>query len=79
MLYSPHVEIIAAAYDIAYGFLKGSGRVWSDQITHDILLEKVTRLYERGDRNKIRLANHAIAEYENELAARTVNVFPVRV
>lgn len=69
------LDLIAAAYDIAYGYLKGSGRVWSNQVTHDVLMAKMIGLYSRGERNKIKLANRCISEYEKEMDARTLTVF----
>lgn len=68
---APHHPLIAGfdvvdqAYDIAFDYLRLSGAIPQMFGVHELLLDLVVDLYYRGERNKIRLANKAIAAYEN--------------
>ena len=55
------------AYAIASNYLRKSGAIPDIIATHDALLEIVVRLFHRGERNRIRLANQATARFEIEL------------
>jgi len=58
-----NMGIVGDAYDIASNYLRRSGAM-SDFATNDRLLEIIVKLFHRGEINKIRLANLAIARFE---------------
>ena len=59
-----NVEVVGDAYAIASNYLRKSGAI-SDTIgTNDALLEIIVQLFQRGEFNRIRLANKAIAKFE---------------
>jgi hypothetical protein len=55
---------VADAYAIAANYLRRSGVIPDDFATNDKLLEIIVQLFHRGESNKIRLANLAIAEFQ---------------
>jgi hypothetical protein len=55
---------IRDAYAIASNYLRKSGAIPDIIATHESLLEIIVRLFRRGESNKIRLANQAIARFE---------------
>ena len=59
-----NVEAVGDAYAIASNYLRKSGAISSGLATNDRLLEVIVQLFHRGEFNKIRLANKAIAEFE---------------
>jgi len=65
-----NVEIVGEAYDIAANYLKKSGAIADCGLINDWLLHIIYDRFNRGDRNKIRLANKAISEFERTCAAR---------
>ncbi len=59
-----NVGVVGDAYAIAANYLRHCGVIPDDFVTNDRLLEIIVRLYHRGESNKIRLANKAIAKFE---------------
>jgi hypothetical protein len=58
-----NVAVVADAYGIAANFLQKTGAI-PDGIANERLLEIVVQLFQRGEYNKLRLANKAIARFE---------------
>ena len=64
-----NVEAVGDAYAIAPNYLRKSGAISDTLATNDRLLEIIVEMFHRGEYNKIRLANKAIAKFEaTELA-----------
>jgi len=63
-----NVEAVADAYAIAANFLRKTGAI-ADGIANERLLEIIVQLFQRGEYNKLRLANKAIARFEKLEAA----------
>jgi hypothetical protein len=61
-----NVELVGQAYGIASHYLRKAGAIPDNFATNERLLEIIVKLFQRGETNKIRLANHAIAEFEAE-------------
>jgi hypothetical protein len=59
-----NMGIVSDAYSIAANYLRRAGVIPDDFATNDRLLEIIVRLFHRGESNKIRLANLAIAAFE---------------
>jgi hypothetical protein len=59
-----NMGVVSDAYAIAANYLRRAGAIPDDFATNDRLLEIIVRLFHRGESNKIRLANLAIAEFE---------------
>jgi hypothetical protein len=59
-----NVEAVGAAYAIASNYLRRSGAIAGGLATDDRLLELIVQLFHRGEYNKLRLANKAIAKFE---------------
>jgi len=59
-----NVGAVSDAYAIAANYLCRSGAISDSFVTDERLLGIIIRLFERGEFNKIRLANKAIAQYE---------------
>ena len=55
-----NVEVVASNY------LRKSGGISDTIATNDTLLEIIVQMFQRGEFNKIRLANKAIAQFEAE-------------
>jgi hypothetical protein len=64
-----HVEAIGGAYAIASNYLRKSGAIPDTLAANERLLEVIVEIFDRGEYNKIRLANKAITRFE---AARLV-------
>jgi hypothetical protein len=64
-----NLEVVGDAYAIASNFLRKSGAVSETLATNDRLLELIVEMFHRGERNKIRLANRAIAKFEAQQSA----------
>jgi hypothetical protein len=58
-----NVEVVADAYAIAANFLRKTGAI-TDGVANERLLEIVVQMFQRGEYNKLRLANKAIARFE---------------
>jgi len=59
-----NVGAVSDAYAIASNYLCRSGAISDSFATDERLLAIIIKLFERGELNKIRLANKAIAQYE---------------
>ena len=64
-----NVEVVGDAYAIAANYLRRSGAIPDTLATNDRLLEIIVQMFQRGEFNRLRLANKAIAKFEaSELA-----------
>jgi hypothetical protein len=59
-----NVEVVGDAYAIASNYLRKTGAITDTIATNDALLEIIIQMFQRGEFNKIRLANKAIAKFE---------------
>ena len=59
-----NVEAVGDAYAIAANYLRKSGAIPDTYLTNDRLLEIIVRMFHRGEDNKLRLANRAIAQFQ---------------
>jgi hypothetical protein len=59
-----NVEAVGDAYAIASNYLRKTGAIPDTIATNDALLEIIVGMFHRGEYNKIRLANKAIARFE---------------
>src|ERR1019366_6708143 len=59
-----NVEAVGDAYAIAANYLRKTGAIADTFATNDALLEIIVQMFHRGEYNKIRLANKAIAPFE---------------
>ena len=59
-----NVEVVSDAYAIASNYLRRSGAIADTFVTNDRLLEIIVQIFQRGEFNKIRLANKAISKFE---------------
>ena len=59
-----NVEAVGDAYAIASNYLRRTGAIPDALATNDRLLEVIVQMFHRGEYNKIRLANKAIAKFE---------------
>ena len=58
------VEVVGDAYAIASNYLRRTGAIPDNLATNEALLESIVQMFDRGEVNKIRLANKAIAKFE---------------
>lgn len=59
-------DVVGGAYAIASNYLRKTGAIPDIIATNEPLLEIVVELFHRGECNRIRLANRAIARFETE-------------
>jgi hypothetical protein len=59
-----NVEVVGDAYAIASNYLRQTGAIADSFTTNDRLLEIIVLMFRRGEFNRIRLANKAIARFE---------------
>jgi hypothetical protein len=59
-----NVDVVGEAYEIAANYLKKTGAMKNTALIDDRLLEIVYRMFNAGDRNRLRLANRAISKFE---------------
>ena len=59
-----NVEVVGDAYAIAANYLRKTGAIPDSYLTNDRLLEVIVQMFHRGEGNKLRLANRAIASFE---------------
>ena len=59
-----NVEVVGDAYAIAANYLRRSGAIPDTLATNDRLLELIVSMFQRGEFNRLRLANKAIAKFE---------------
>ena len=62
-----NVEVVGDAYAIASNYLRKTGAMSDSIATNDTLLEMIVQMFQRGEFNRIRLANKAIARFEDTL------------
>ena len=61
-----NAEVVGEAYAIASNYLRKSGAIPDTLVTNERLLGIIVQMFERGEFNKIRLANKAIVQFEAE-------------
>ena len=61
-----NVEAVGEAYAIASNYLRKAGAMPDNLVTNERLLGIIVKMFQRGEFNKIRLANKAIAQFEAE-------------
>jgi hypothetical protein len=66
-----NVEAVGEAYAIASNYLRRTGAIADTLATNERLLRIIVRMFQRGEFNKIRLANKAIAQFEAETLITT--------
>jgi hypothetical protein len=59
-----NVDVVGDAYVIASNYLRQTGAIPDTFATNERLLEIIVQMFQRGECNKIRLANKAIAKFE---------------
>jgi hypothetical protein len=59
-----NMGVVGDAYAIAANYLRRSGALPDGLVTDEHLLAIVVQLFHRGEVNKIRLANKAIAKFQ---------------
>jgi len=62
-------EVVGDAYAIASNYLRKTGAIADSLVTDERLLQIIVKMFQRGEFNRLRLANKAIAEFEARLAA----------
>ncbi|WP_375308379.1 hypothetical protein WI560_13400 [Bradyrhizobium sp. A11] len=71
-LQAMNVELVSEAYAIAANYLRRSGTMPDTLVTDERLLGIIVKLLQRGEFNKIRLANKAIAQFQAQSGASAV-------
>ena len=61
-----NVAVVGDAYAIASNYLRQTGAIADSCVTDNRLLQIIVEMFHRGEFNKIRLANKAIAKFEAE-------------
>ena len=64
-----NVEAVGDAYAIASNYLRRSGAITDTRAPNDRLLEVIVEMFHRGEYNKLKLANKAIAKFEASVLA----------
>jgi hypothetical protein len=59
-----NVEAVDEAYAIASNYLRRTGAIADNVATNERLLGLIVQMFQRGEFNKIRLANRAISQFE---------------
>ena len=59
-----NVEVVGDAYAIASNYLRKAGAIPDSFATDERLLELIVEMFHRGEANRLRLANKAIAKFE---------------
>ena len=59
-----NVEVVGDAYAIASNYLRRTGAISDAFATNERLLEIIVGMFQRGEMNRLRLANKAIAKFE---------------
>jgi hypothetical protein len=60
-----NVEVVSEAYAIASNYLRRTGVIADLPTVDERLFEIIIEMFQAGEFNKIRLANKAIAQFEN--------------
>jgi len=66
-----NVEAVGEAYAIASNYLRRTGALADTLATNERLLGIIVQLFQRGEYNKLKLANKAIAKFESETLIST--------
>ena len=61
-----NVEAVGEAYAIASNYLRRTGAIADTIATNERLLGIIVQLFQRGEYNKLKLANKAISRFEAE-------------
>ena len=61
-----NTEVVGDAYAIASNYLRRSGALPDNFVTCDRLLAIIEQWFQGGEANKLKLANNAIAIFEQE-------------
>ena len=64
-----NVEAVGDAYAIAANYLRRSGAIPDTLATNERLLEIIVTMFQRGEFNRLRLANKAITRFEAAVLA----------
>ena len=64
-----NMGVVGDAYAIAANYLRRSGALPDNLVTDERLLAIVVQMFHRGEVNKIKLANKAIAKFESSQPA----------
>ncbi len=67
-----NVEVVGDAYAIASNYLRRTGSISDTITTNDTLLDIIVEMFQRGEFNRIRLANKAIARFESTKFEATI-------
>jgi hypothetical protein len=59
-----NVEVVGDAYAIASNYLRRTGAIPDTGATDARLIEIIVQMFQRGEYNRIRLANRAIAKFD---------------
>ena len=62
-------EVVGDAYAIASNYLRKTGAIADSLVTDERLLQIIVKLFQRGEFNRLKLANRAIAEFEAGILA----------
>lgn len=57
--------VVDEAFVIAWDYVRNTSEVEDELVAQAFLASQIVRLYERGERRKIALANRAITAYEH--------------
>ena len=69
-----NVEAVGEAYAIASNYLRRTGAIADTIATNERLLGIIVQMFQRGEFNRIRLANKAIVEFEATKLETSVTV-----
>jgi hypothetical protein len=59
-----NVEVVGDAYAIASNYLRRTGAIADSFVTDERLLQIIVEMFQRGEMNRLKLANKAIAKFE---------------
>ncbi len=59
-----NVEVVGDAYAIASNYLRRTGAMADSFATDERLLQIIVEMFQRGEVNRLKLANKAIAKFE---------------
>jgi hypothetical protein len=62
-------EVVGDAYAIAANYLRKTGAISDTLVTDERLLRIIIRMFQRGECNRLKLANKAIAEFDARVSA----------
>ena len=59
-----NVEVVGDAYAIASNYLRRTGAIADSFVTDERLLQIIVEMFQRGEMNRLKLANKAIAKFQ---------------